>query len=299
MDLLAENPFIEAAALPFLVGIAFGLVLMLPWPARPVTATILAAAIIIVLAGGVFGVPVWPPNAALQKFFYIICLGIIIGLGADWTLRRPAELIVTTILLAGAAFVWLAAGRLRIGGVSEQVIVAAIVSALLAVGIIFTIRARVEKAPLAHHPFLVPAAVLVVAASTAVVSMLGAFLGMAQFLGGIAALMGGYCLVGYVALIFGRTPVMEWGPGTEFLLLYVAGAGLIVTTLLAPDASVAALITLALSLAGPALIAGPFGRFMPAHRLLLPLAAGLVIALPSIIAVLVAVAQSSSSSSGS
>jgi hypothetical protein len=299
MDMLAENPFVEAAALPFLVGIAFGLVLKLPWSARPLAATILVAVVSLVLAGTVFGVPAWPPNSATQKFFYIICLGIIIGLGSDWSLRRPAALIVTTIVLTAAAFAWLAVGRLRIGGVAAPVIVATIVSALLAVGIIFTIRARVEGAPLEHHPFLVPGAILVVAASTAIVSMLGAFLGMAQFLGGIAALMGGYCLVGYVALLFGRAPVMEWGPGTEFLLLYVAGAGLILTTLLAPEASASALIILVLSLAGPALIAGPLGRFLPAHRLLRPLAAGFVIAIPSIIAVLVAVAQSSSSSSGS
>jgi hypothetical protein len=299
MDALAENPFVEAAALPFLVGIAFGLVLKLPWSARPLTATILVAVVSLVLADTVFGVPAWPPNSATQKFFYIICLGIVFGLGSDWSLRRPAALIVTTILLIAVAFAWLAVGRLRIGGVAAPVIVATIVSALLAVGIIFTIRARVEGTPLEHHPFLVPGAVLVVAASTAIVSMLGAFLGMAQFLGGIAALMGGYCLVGYTAQLFGRAPVMEWGPGTDFLLLYVAGAGLILTALLAPEASAPALIILVLSLAGPALIAGPLGRFLPAHRLLRPLAAGFVIAIPSIIAVLVAVAQSNSSSSGS
>src|SRR5215831_6709330 len=231
MDVLADNPFVEAAALPFLAGIAFGLVLKLPWSARPLAATILVAVVSLVLAGTAFGVPVWPPNSATQKLFYIICLGIIIGLGSDWSLRRPAALIMTTILLTAAAFAWLAVGRLRTGGVTEPVIVATIVSALLAVGIIFTIRARVDGAPLEHHPFLAPGAVLVVAASTAIVSMLGAFLGMAQFLGGIAAFMGGYCLVGYVALLFGRAPVMEWGPGTEFLLLYVAGAGVILTTL--------------------------------------------------------------------
>lgn len=299
MDVLAENPFVEAAALPFLVGIAFGLVLKLPWSARPLVATILVAVVSLVLAGTVFGVPAWPPNSATQKFFYIICLGIIFGLGSGWSLRRPAALIVTTILLIAAAFAWLAVGRLLIGGVTAPVIVAAIVSALLAAGIIFAIRARVEGAPLEHHPFLVPGAVLVVAASTAIVSILGAFLGMAQFLGGIAALMGGYCLVGYVALLFGRAPAMEWGPGTEFLLLYVAGAGLILTALLAPEASASALIILVLSLAVPPLLAGPLGPFLPAHRLLRPLAAGFMIAIPSIIAVLVAVAQSSSSNSGS
>lgn len=299
MDMLADNPFVEAAALPFLVGIAFGLVLKLPWPARPLAATILLAIVSLVLAGTVFGAPAWPPNSATQKFFYIICLGIIFGLGSDWSLRRPVVLVMTTILLIAAAFVWLAVGRLRIGGITTPVIVATIVSALLAVGIIFTIRARAKGAPSTHHPFLVPGAALVVAASTAIVSMLGAFLGMAQFLGGIAALMGGYCLVEYVALLSGRAPVMEWGPGTEFLLLYVTGAGLILTTLLAPEASASALIILVLSLAGPAMIAGPLGRFLPAHRLLRPLAAGFVIAIPSIVAVFVAVAQSTSSSSGS
>lgn len=296
MDVLAEN-FIEAAALPFLVGIALGLILKFPLPARPLAATILVAAASLVLAGTVFGAPAWPPNSATQKFFYILSLGTVAGLGAEWSLLRPAALITTTIVLIAAAFALLAAGRLRIEGVAAPVIVAAVVGALFAAGIIFAIRARVEKAPLEHHSFLVPAAVLVVAASTAIVSMLGAFLGMAQFLGGIAALMGGYCLVGYAALVLGRGPVVEWGPGTDFLLLYVAGAGIILTALLAPDADASALIILVLSLAGPALIAGPLGRFLPAHRLLRPLAAGFVIAIPSIIAVLVSVAQSSSSNS--
>jgi hypothetical protein len=292
MDVLADNPFVNAAAVPFLVGIAVGLLLKLPWPARPLVATILLAVASLVLDASVFGPPSWPPGSATQKFFYLVCLGFVVGLCAEWLLHRPRALIVTTILAVAAAFVWLAAGRLRIGGVAAPVIVAAIVSALLAAGIIFTIMARVEEAPLEHHPFLVPAAALVVAASSAIVSMLGAFLGMAQFLGGLAALMGGYCLVGYVALLCGRAPVMEWGRGTEFLALYVACTGLILTALLAPEASTPALIILALSLAGPALVAG-IGRFLPAHRLLRPLAAGLVIALPSIIAVLVAVGQSS------
>lgn len=294
MEVLAENPFVAAAALPFLVGIAFGLVLNLPWPARPLAATIFAAVVSLALAVAVFGAPAWPANSATQKFFYIVCLGIIFGLGSDRLLRRPAALVVTTILLTAAAFVWLAAGRLFIGGVTGTVVAAAIVSALLAAGIIFTIGARVKGAPSEHHPFLVPAAVLVVAASTAIVSMLGAFLGMAQFLGGLAAFAGGYCLVEYVALLLGRTPVMEWGPGTEFLLLYIAGAGLVLSTLLAPEGSTSAFVILEFSLAGPALIAGPLGRFLPAHRLLRPLAAGFMIAIPSIIAVLVAVAESSS-----
>jgi len=299
VEVLAENPFVDAAALPFLVGIALGLVLKLPLPARHLAATILLAVASLFIGASVFGLPTWPANSATQKFFYIICFAIIISLCADWLLRRRPALIITTILAAAVAFAWLAVGRVRIGGVTTPVIVATIVSALLAAGIIFTIVVRAEEAPLAHHPFVVPGAVLAVAASTAIVSMLGAFLGMAQFLGGIAALMGGYCLVGYLALLFGRAPVMEWGRGTEFLALYVAGAGLILTALLAPEASAAALIILALSLAGPALIAGPLARFLPAHRLLRPLAAGFVIAIPSIIAVLVAVAESSWSNSGS
>jgi hypothetical protein len=298
MDALAENPFIAAAALPFLAGIAFGLILKLPWPARPLMATALVAVVSLVLAGAVFGAPAWPPGSATQKFFYIICLGVI-GFSSDGSLRRPAAVIVITILLTAAALIWLAAGRLLTGGVTAPVIAAAIVSALLAAGIVSTTRVRVEKATLEHHPFLVPGAVLAVAASTAIVSMLGAFLGMAQFLGGIAAFVGGYCLVGYVALLLGRAPVMEWGRGTESLSIYVAGAGLILTTLLAPEASVSALVIAVLSLAGPAVVAGPLGRRLPAHRLLRPLAAGFVIAIPSIIAVLVAVAQSSLSSSGS
>jgi hypothetical protein len=299
VEVLAENPFVDAAALPFLAGIALGLVLKLPLPAPHLAATTLLAVVSLVIGASVFGMPTWPANSATQKFFYIICFGIIISFCSDWLLRRPAALIITTILATAVALAWLAVGRVRIGGLTAPVIVATIVSALLAAGIIFTIIVRTEETPLEHHPFLVPGAVLAVAASTAIVSMLGAFLGMAQFLGGIAALMGGYCLVGYVALLFARRPVMEWGPGTEFLVLYVAGAGLILTTLLAPEASAAALIILVLSLAGPALIAGPLARFLPSHRLLRPLAAGFVIAIPSIIAVLVAVAGSSWSNSGS
>src|SRR5262245_54661068 len=48
--------FVEAAALPFLVGIAFGLILKLPWSARPLAATFLVAAVSLVLDGTAFGV---------------------------------------------------------------------------------------------------------------------------------------------------------------------------------------------------------------------------------------------------
>ena len=57
MEVLAENPFIDAAALPFLAGIALGLVLKLPLPAPHLAATTLLAVVSLVIGASVFGMP--------------------------------------------------------------------------------------------------------------------------------------------------------------------------------------------------------------------------------------------------
>jgi len=141
--------------------------------------------------------------------------------------------------------------------------------------------------PPAEEPFLAPAAVLAVSLAGAIVSVLGASIVTGQLLGSLAALTGGWCLVQYVAVLRGGV-ANAWGRGVEFLALYAAATVLMQVALLAPKAHPVALVLSALPPLVAALVPGPLGWLVPGSRPLRPLIAGLLIAAPAGLAMLVA-----------
>ena len=110
-----------------------------------------------------------------------------------------------------------------------------------------------------------------------------------QFLGSIAALVGGYCLVGYVGTLAGRGDGFGWSAGVAALMVFVSATALLQTALLAPKANAVALLLASLPLSGPRLVAGPLAAFVPGSRVLGPLVAGVLIAAPAILAVIAAI----------
>ena len=145
----------------------------------------------------------------------------------------------------------------------------------------------VSPSPSAEEPFLAPAAVLAVSLAGAIVSVLGASIVTAQLLGSIAALTGGWCLVQYFAVLRGGV-ANAWGRSLEFLALYAVSTALMQVALLAPKAHPVALVLSALPPLVAALVPGPLGGLVPSARPSRPLVAGLLIAAPAGLAMLVA-----------
>lgn len=286
MSALLGNPMIATAALPFALGVVFGLLLHVPVLRAPAIAVVLWGAAVMFLYWDTLGAPVFPPISASQKLVWIGLVGIVLGLVCLAIASRGAVAWLVALAI-GAAFAWVGWRRLTGGDVDAVVWVALAVLALAAIGALLTLTA--SQAPDVIRPFLIPAAVLVVALAGAIISVLGASIVVGQFLGSVAALIGGYCLVGYVGALAGRGEGFGWNAGVAALMVFVAAAALLHTALLAPKANAVALLLASLPLSVPRLVAGPLGASVPGSRVLGPLVAGVLIAIPAILAVIVAI----------
>ena len=285
MSAFLGNPMVVTAALPMLLGIVLALLARSALASSSLVLSLLWAAIILLFYWDTLGPPAVPPVAASQKLIYLAFAGIVIGLLPE--LRGRAASIVVMAALA-AAFLWLGWRRIGAGALDLQMIAAIVVGLLAIVGGAIAMALRASPSPEVEAPFLVPAAVLAMALSGAIVSVLGASIVTGQLLGAFAALVGGWCLVQYLATLRGETAA-AWGKGVAFLLLYATATVLIQVALLAPKANPVALILSPLPLIAAALVSGPLQRFFPGARPLRPLIAGLLISLPAMLAILVAI----------
>ena len=285
MSVFLGNPMVVTAALPMLLGIVLALLARSALASSSLVLTLLWAALTLFFYWDTLGPPAVPPVAASQKLIYLAFAGIVIGLLPGLS-GRTASIIVMAAL--AAAFLWLGWRRIGAGALDLQMIAAIVVGLLAIVSGAIAMALRASPSPEVEAPFLVPAAVLAMALSGAIVSVLGASIVTGQLLGALAALVGGWCLVQYLATLRGGTAT-AWSRGVAFLLLYAVATVLIQVALLAPKANPVALILSPLPLIAAALVSGPRQRFLPGARPLRPLIAGLLIALPAMLAILVAI----------
>lgn len=286
MSALLGNPMVTTAALPLLLGIALALAARFVLPAASPVLTLLWAALLLFFYWDTLGPPVMPPAAASQKLIYLAFAGIVIGLLPERVLGRATSLLA--VIAFAAAFLWLGWRRLAGGSLDLQLIAALAVGLLTLIGAAMVVAQEASPSPSAEEPFLAPAAVLALSLAGAIVSVLGASIVTGQLLGSLAALVGGWCLVQYVVMLRGGAAA-AWSRGVEFLLLYAAATVLVQVALLAPKANPAALILSSLPLHVVALVCGPLQNLLPGARPLRPLVAGILIAVPAILAIVTAI----------
>jgi hypothetical protein len=279
------NPMVTTAALPLLLGIALGLFARFTSPAASPALTLVWAALLLFFYWDTLGPPALPPVAASQKLIYLAFAGIIIGLLPERLTGGRTATALAAVAVA-VAFLWLGWRRIAAGALDLQMIAAIAVALLTLVGAA-TLAAR-QSSSSVEEPFLAPAAVMSLSLAGAIVSVLGASIVTGQLLGSLAALIGGWCLVQYLATQRGGSAAPA-GRGTEFLLLYAAATVLIQVALLAPKANPAALVLSSLPPLVALLVRGPLQFLLPGARSLRPLIAGILIALPAMLAILTAI----------
>lgn len=280
------NPMVTTAALPLLLGIALALAARFALPAASPVLTLLWAALLLFFYWDTLGPPVMPPVAASQKLIYLAFAGTVIGLLPERVLGRATSLLA--VVAFAAAFLWLGWRRLAAGSLDLQLIAALAVGLLTLIGAAMLVAQEASPSPSAEEPFLAPAAVLALSLAGAIVSVLGASIVTGQLLGSLAALIGGWCLAQYLAALRGGATAI-WSKGVEFLLLYAAATVLVQVALLAPKANPAALILSSLPPFAVALVRGPLQNLLPGARSLRPLVAGILIAVPAILAIVTAI----------
>lgn len=221
------------------------------------------------------GLPPFPPVSALHKCLTLLpVLAGLALLGVGDAKGRARGLAIFGFLLV--ALVWL--GWARIADPALLARMAAILPLLAALA--FT--AARDDSPAAYG-FALPGALLVTAAGTALVALVGAHIGGAQVLGAVAALTGGLLLPGFISHARGGNPSLP-PPAALAVLAAVIGIFAIQTGLFAPDVPALSLILLALCPLVPALLP----QEGPGPRIAAPIVSGLVSALPAAAAILLA-----------
>ncbi|TGQ68320.1 MAG: hypothetical protein E5V49_16025 [Mesorhizobium sp.] len=287
MSAILGNAMVITAALPLLLGIVLALLSRFAVAASSPVLTLLWAALLLFFYCDTLGPPVMPPVAASQKLIYLAFAGIFIGLLPERILAGRTASALAVVALA-TAFLWLGWRRIA-GGSLDMPMIAALAVALLALIGAAMLTAQPSSPSLsAEEPFLAPAAALSLSLSGAIVSVLGASIVTGQLLGSLAALTGGWCLVQYLATLRGGA-ASAWSKGVEFLLLFAAATVLIQIALLAPKANPLALILSSLPPLAAVLMRGRLQGLLPGARSLRPLIAGLLIALPAMLAIVTAI----------
>ena len=236
------------------------------------------------------GVPPFPPVAAKQKLGYLLAVGSVVGLVFSFINVPRWVFFFKSIAMALLALGWL--GWAKFGDADNvwTVVLAVLVTMLIGRGSLYQLPLAVEAADASHeHPFIAPAALMTTAIAGAIVATTGLFLGMGQILGALAALLGGALAVGYLALLIRGHGVLLMPKGSVPVVAYAVLCGAVLTALLGPSVNAPALLILATGPILTALLAPRIAAAMPNIPLLRPILAGAVIAIPAIIASLIAV----------
>lgn len=177
------------------------------------------------------GIAGFPPVASKQKVFYLAALATAAGLVLHLAGARTRAVTAAGLVWSLVALVWLT--ERQIGSAGLSLIVTLVILAAASV-VVFAALGAADRAPATgtaeatdgatHHPgALQPGGGLMVAAFAAgIVSLQGAFIGMAQLSVAVGALLGGYLLVAWILyLAAGRA--MRFGP---FGIIGLGGAWL-------------------------------------------------------------------------
>ncbi|MBD9389789.1 hypothetical protein IB237_21560 [Agrobacterium sp. AGB01] len=282
---MLQTMLLTIVAIPFALGVVASLL------ARKASGVglVLASALIPVFAAvvlvGLDGLPAFPPVRAAHKLPYVLLVfGVVFAVLAPVIRTRSWLLAGVAALVALAAPAWWM-GSVILANSERKLVVTLILIAIAVAGSIW-VALRTSDETQDRQPVL-PQAAFATSLSAALVAIFGGYMGMAMFNGALTALFGGYLLIAYIAHLRGNGGAFSLaGPG-GFAMSWTAFLGLLATAILAPQASSAGLIV-----AGLTLVLLPFTSTL-ANRLKLapalrPLVCGLVVAVPAIIAILIA-----------
>ncbi|WSH00943.1 hypothetical protein U8P71_21275 [Rhizobium ruizarguesonis] len=198
---MMKQLLLTTVGVPFFLGMAVALASMV-FPARRgfiIALLIPLAAVVIHLM--LEGMPVLPPVSAKQKLPIILLFGA--GIFAIPALvRRPLPVAVSTMLVGVALALsgWLLGKNvLAANSTKSMVVLAVFVVATAAIGPAVAMPADARRG----EPSALATALLGVSIAAALSAALGAFVGMAQIDGALAALTGGWLLVNYIRYLMG------------------------------------------------------------------------------------------------
>lgn len=279
---MLQTMIVSIVAIPFVLGLVAAL-------GRTRLPTALFALLVplfaVVVYLGIEGVPAFPPVRAAHKAPYVLALGGVVFAAVALVVRRSAPALAALLAALSVALPawWLGSNILANNGMKATVV--AVLAVIATVG---AFAAASTAASTRAGGAVLPQAIFATALASALVAILGGYMGMAMFNGGLAALAGGYVLVCYVRHLRGDAHAFALDGAGALAFAWVVFMGLVFTAILAPKASAAALIAVGLTLPAISLTAGLAARFSTIPAPLRPLTGGLIAAIPALAGILIA-----------
>ena len=279
------NLLVWTVLVPLVLGLVLGLFSRFAGSHRALAGGLLflVAVLLVIL---VEGAPVFPPVAGKQKLPFALA-GLAVAFLIAGTIRRRINAFSASILalvVTGAPALWVGY-RLLAANPAKAGLVAAILAFFAVMAALF-FRGPDTARSAGPSPLI---GLLFVFIATAVVSVTGGYIGLAQVSGALAAVTGGWLLVSYVALMRGDEAALDPGPEPRLAFLVLSGLVMVLTTLFAPSANPVALGLAALPLAVIAWLGRGEGSFVALAPALRPVLSGVLSALPALAAILVSV----------
>ena len=289
MSNLLANPVALTILPPLAAGLVIGLLAWISGGNRVVMA--LAWGLGVLFAYWLLeGMPPLPPVAAKQKLGYLLAAGALVGLVFSLIDPGPTVFFLKSVALALLALVWMGWTKFGDAQAIWTVVLAVLVTMLTGRGSLYSLSlASAKPTPGSERPFLAPAALLTTSIGGAIVAASGLFLGMGQMFGALASMLGGALAVSYLALLTRGEGLRLMPLGTVPIVSYAVVACAILTALLGPSVNPWALLILALGPLLAAVLSDRVARLLPDVAFLRPLLAGAIIAIPAVIASLLAV----------
>jgi hypothetical protein len=273
--------------------LGFGIAIAVLSAVRPARRSLILALLVPVAALVVHmmleGMPAVPPVSAKHKLPLILFVAALVLAGIAAFRVRPTALFTAAIALVGlgASGFWL--GR-NVMSANPQKLWIVLAITLFAAGALGLCNRRGKLDADRVGPALATS-VFAVSLAAALNAAFGAFVGMAQINGALAAMTGGWLLINYIRTLRGADKAMELRGVAALAFSFVITIHLVMTVLFTPKTSATALVlaVLPIVVAGILIFRGiGFRALPPALR---PVATGLVVAIPALVSIVVAASQ--------
>lgn len=237
---------ISSAIIPLVAGLVFAAVVFTARPG-PVVTVLAAAAAVLIVTYGLEGLPPVPPVSSKHKLPYIFAgLGLLTALVARHD-RAPHPALAALAALAGlAALAWIAERKLLADPLQPELALALLPVAGM------TLAAKAAK-PARDTPLLWPGFTILTALAGSYISVTGGYIGLAQFLGALSALVGAYALVLYVRHLTRRDTTPPGTGAATWLFVAVLSVALGSIAVFASRLSATAFVILCLGYLTPPL----------------------------------------------
>ena len=295
-----DSPEVQGGIVPFAVSLLLVVAIRLAGGRDAGSRwAVIAVPLAFLLAYALLESIAWPAVASKQKVFYIAVLALIIGLVVALAGASKTMVLAGAGVFALVSLIWLAIRTLG-SGPSIGDLITLVVLLLVSVFLAWRLRAA-ENHGGGHDEsdrrgrIHAPAILLVLSFAAGLISLAGAFIGMAQLAIGLGAILGAFLLISFVFYVRGQEPLPFGALGT-----LAAGGALLaclyVMVLFAGAVSRPALAILLLAIPADSVARRlRFGTGTRA-RIVEPVGYGAVIATPAVAAVIFAFATAESES---